>query len=147
MEVLIVVVILGIVAMVVVPQFTGADEDAKEAALLATIRMLRKQISLYQAQHDGNGPHIGPIDPTIGPWDRLIKRTRADGTIDSAGPYGPYLSGMASNPFVAEAISTSIAVGNGAKPPRNGVTAWYYDVDTCIISANSVTGGESSDPP
>ena len=146
-EILIIVVLLGIIAMVAVPQFAAADEDAKEASLLSTIKILRRQIALYRVEHNGLGPHEGPSLPGMDPTDHLTKRTNTDGSIDPNGPCGPYINSWPGNPFADEAVAKDIAVGSGAKPPRNGMTGWYYDVNTCIISANSLTGGESSDPP
>ncbi|MHC4180002.1 MAG: type II secretion system protein, partial [Planctomycetota bacterium] len=57
-EILIVVVILGILAAVVVPQFMDAGDDAKEVALVASLARMRTQIDLYKHQHGGNGPHL-----------------------------------------------------------------------------------------
>ena len=153
MEILIVVVILGIIAMIVVPQFAAADEDAKEASLVSTIKILRRQIGLYQVEHNGNGPHVGPILPPpdgegrlTAPFQRLTERTDIAGNLDPNGPYGPYINDWPGNPFCEGLVAKTVTVGYGAKPPRTGITGWYYDLDTCIISANSTTGGESSDP-
>ena len=49
-EILIVVVILGILAAVVVPQFTNAANDANDAAVRSQQQTLRGQIELYRAQ-------------------------------------------------------------------------------------------------
>ena len=145
-ELLIGVVVLGILAMVVVPQFAKADDDAKEANLLATIKLLRQQIALYRVQHNGLGPHEGGGGLGLGP--SLTKPTDAAGNIDPNGPYGPYLSRWPANPFSPSyAIGWRISIGVTAKPPRDGTSGWYYDTTTCTISANSLTGGESSDPP
>jgi len=147
-EILIVVVILGILAMVVVPQFATANEDAKEASLVSTIKILRRQIALYRVEHNGLGPHEGPSTPGMDPTDHLTKRTATDGSIDPNGPCGPYINSWPGNPFCQDETKAKLVmVGIVAKPPRNGMTGWYYDVNTCIISANSTTGGESSDPP
>ena len=53
-EILIVVVILGILAAVVVPQFTNAADDANDAAVRSQLQTLRGQIELYRAQQDGD---------------------------------------------------------------------------------------------
>ena len=50
-EILIVVVILGILAAVVVPQFTNAADDANDAAVRTQLQTLRGQIELYRAQN------------------------------------------------------------------------------------------------
>lgn len=53
-EILIVVVILGILAAVVVPQFTNAADDANEAAVRTQLQTLRGQIELYRAQQNSD---------------------------------------------------------------------------------------------
>jgi len=50
-EILIVVVILGILAAIVVPQFTDAADDANDAAVRSQLQTLRGQIELYYAQN------------------------------------------------------------------------------------------------
>ena len=56
-EVLIVAVMIGILAMIVVPKFMGAQEDARESALETDLATARKQIEYYTFQH-GRGPHL-----------------------------------------------------------------------------------------
>ncbi|MEE9370683.1 MAG: prepilin-type N-terminal cleavage/methylation domain-containing protein, partial [Sedimentisphaerales bacterium] len=51
-EILIVVVILGILAAIVIPQFTDASTQAKESALASDIQMMRSQLELYKIQHN-----------------------------------------------------------------------------------------------
>ncbi|MHC4180000.1 MAG: type II secretion system protein [Planctomycetota bacterium] len=147
MEILIVVVILGVLAAVVVPQFVDASDDAKEAALVASIQTMRKQIDLYELQHGGRGPHLnelGQPDAANG-IARLLGRTDERGQLKADGKYGPYLQSWPANPFCDEAVASMIAAGITSQPPRTGATGWYYNIQTCVISANSTTGGESMD--
>ena len=67
-EILIVVVILGILAAVVVPQFTNASEDANDAAVRTQLQTLRGQIELYRAQIGSDLTLIG-----ITQWTQLIE--------------------------------------------------------------------------
>ena len=46
-EILIVVVILGILAAIVIPQFSDASTEAKTSALASNLQSLRSQIELY----------------------------------------------------------------------------------------------------
>ncbi|MEQ9460585.1 MAG: prepilin-type N-terminal cleavage/methylation domain-containing protein [Phycisphaeraceae bacterium] len=50
-EILIVVVILGILAAVVVPQFSDASEEARVAASATNVRAVVDQIAMYYARH------------------------------------------------------------------------------------------------
>ena len=58
-EILIVVVILGILAAIVIPQFTEASTDAKEARMLSDLQSVRSQIELYKIQHNDELPTFG----------------------------------------------------------------------------------------
>ena len=63
-----VIVILGILAAVVVPQFTNASEDANDAAVRTQLQTLRGQIELYRAQIGSDPTLIG-----ITQWTQLIE--------------------------------------------------------------------------
>ena len=67
-EILIVVVILGILAAVVVPQFTNASEDANDAAVRTQLQTLRGQIELYRAQIGSDPTLIGATG-----WSQLLE--------------------------------------------------------------------------
>src|SRR6266566_5062226 len=55
-EVLIVVVILGIMATIVIPQFSNATKEARENTLKDCLRYLRVQVQVYKAQHRDIAP-------------------------------------------------------------------------------------------
>src|SRR5256885_2357429 len=50
-EILIVVIILGILAAIVIPQFTSASQDARKNSLVSQLQTLRSQLELYKLQH------------------------------------------------------------------------------------------------
>ncbi len=50
-EILIVVIILGILAAIVIPQFTNASQDARRNSLMSQLQTVRSQIELYKLQH------------------------------------------------------------------------------------------------
>jgi general secretion pathway protein G len=51
-EILIVVVILGILAAIVVPQFTSATQDSQAGNIKSQLGTLQRQIELYQAKNN-----------------------------------------------------------------------------------------------
>ena len=57
-EVLIVVVILGILAATVLPQFASTNDEAKESGVVQSLQTLRSQIQLYRFQHEGDLPDV-----------------------------------------------------------------------------------------
>ena len=60
-ELLIVVSILGILAAIVVPKYVNAQDEAVASALAGNVKMIRDQVSLYQAK---NGAYPDEIDTT-----------------------------------------------------------------------------------
>ena len=73
-EILIVVVILGILAAIVIPQFTNASESAKSSSLSSQLQTIRSQLELFQVQHNGNYPDLSvasAIDADTNTWNPL----------------------------------------------------------------------------
>jgi len=97
-EILIVVVILGILAAIVVPQFTNATQDAQAGNLQAQLSSLNRQIELYRARNNGNVPATATF------WQDLI-----DGGYIKAAPSNPAYSGAGSASGVAAADATGDA--------------------------------------
>ena len=91
-EVLIVVVILGILAATVLPQFSQASKDAKESSLVQNLQMIRHQVSLFKFQHDGKLPAEGTAD-AVAFVDQMTKKTLLTGVVDPTGNLGPYVLG------------------------------------------------------
>ena len=147
-EILIVVSILGILAGVVVPQVSDASDETKAMTLNTDIQLLRKQIELYKLQHSGRGPHLNQRgrNNVRNLVRRLTERTDPDGRLTTIGSYGPYLTAWPTNPFCDDNVAANVSVGARAQSRRNGRSGWYYDRNTCMIYANSTTGGEAFDP-
>jgi len=64
-EIPIVVVILGILAAIVVPQFTSASQDAIKGALASQLQTINSQVELYRVQNAGTLPHDDPNFPML----------------------------------------------------------------------------------
>jgi len=108
-EILIVVIILGILAAIVIPQFTEASDDARTSALASDLQTIRAQLELYKMQHAGAYPA-----------NLVTALTTSDGT------YGPYLTKFPSNPFVQGTIAAEVdttTLGGSTK-------GWWYDSTT-----------------
>jgi general secretion pathway protein G len=147
-ELLMVVIILGILAAVVIPQFSGSTEDAKVSALKSNLSSIRSAVELYQVQHNGQYPTAG--DPNID--TQLTKYTDLTGAVsptkDDAHKYGPYLKqGFPKNPFavnsdladqIAIEASTTVEIGTvKADDPSTATTGWKYVVKTGEFIANT----------
>ena len=61
-EILIVVVILGILAAIVIPQFTNASQDAQRGNIQTQVQSIRNQIELYRVKNNPN-ERICNIEP------------------------------------------------------------------------------------
>ncbi len=98
-EILIVVVILGILAAIVIPQFTEASTEAKESRLVSDLQTMRSQLELYKIQHNDNLP---PTTSFAVFESAMTGYTDVNGNIQ-AGPganiYGPYVQKIPTNPW------------------------------------------------
>jgi general secretion pathway protein G len=132
-EILIVVVILGILAAIVVPQFTSASQDAVKGALKSQIQTLTAQTELYRVQNFGRLPHQDAADPLAAgagqqnpsTWGILV-----NGQFLKGEPINGYTA-SASVAFDAAAAAPGDAVGGmlaaGAAPAAAGAsTGWIY---------------------
>ena len=63
LEVMIVVVTLGILAVLVVPQLASATEDATRTSIRGQLQMIDKHIEVYKTAHDGTLPTQHATDP------------------------------------------------------------------------------------
>lgn len=122
-EILIVVIILGILAAIVIPQFTEASNDARESALTSDLQTLRSQIELYKIQH----LDALPGDGTASFVDALIGKTDIDGKADASGAYGPYLQKFPTNPF--NNLDT-VQEKAGSSGLGGGNTGWHFNSTT-----------------
>ena len=79
-EILIVVIILGILAAIVIPQFSNASKDARHGSLSSTLRTVRGQIEFYMVQHGDAPPTLSGSD-----WASLTQASTWSGK--TVGPY------------------------------------------------------------
>lgn len=119
-ELLLVVIVLGLLAAVAIPQFTDLTKDAKEATLKSNLASLRNAIELYYQQHSfiypGDKKYTDGTATTTATErensfiNQLTLYSKSDGTTSASldrtnYPFGPYLKqGIPSNPL---AISSS----------------------------------------
>ncbi len=137
-EILIVVIILGILAAVVIPQFTEASNDARESALASDLQTLRSQLELYKVQHIGRYPSQDEDDAadTDNFVARMTGKTDQDSKVNAAGTFGPYLQSFPSNPFVSDEDTTNTVTFGAAACPGNGNSGWYFNTTLGKVSPN-----------
>jgi general secretion pathway protein G len=136
-EILIVVVILGILAAIVIPQFSDASEEAKLSSLVMNLQTIRSQIQLYKIQHNSTLP--GSVSGVTFA-QAMMSYTTVSGALASpqapgTGVYGPYVQKVPPNPFNdSEEVSTGAGV-----PPGDDSSGWYYNVTSGAFNANDST--------
>ena len=98
-EILIVVIILGILAAIVIPQFTSASQDARKNSLTSQLQTLRSQLELYKLQHLDQLPTT--LVGSTPDWTQLVNKTDNTGATgtSTAYPFGPYLQSAPTNPL------------------------------------------------
>jgi prepilin-type N-terminal cleavage/methylation domain-containing protein len=140
-EVLIVVVILGILAATVLPQFASSTANAKESSLRADLSQIRAQIQLYKFQHDG----VLPSGTAANVIAQLTQATDINGnlapTVGAAGyAYGPYLiNQLPNNPYITNGsglVVATTALTSASSSPATGI-GWVYSTLTGQVISNT----------
>jgi len=111
-EILIVVIILGILAAIVIPQFTNASQDARRSSLSSQLQTLRSQIELYKLQHGDQLPDL------VTDWTPLTGTSTFGGQT-----FGPYMQSAPSNPL----NSRSNVVDGDGSAAAGSACGFVYD--------------------
>ncbi len=126
-EILIVVVILGILAAIVIPQFTDASNEAMEASVRSQLQTIRSQIELYNVQNPATAYDAATAPGTF--WDPLVQND--------------YLQTAPKNPLQnnSNPVADAPLAGVGWTWQMIGMDAW-----TLNVYAVDLTGALFSDP-
>lgn len=151
-EILIVVMVLGILAMIIVPQINVSTSDAKESTLATNLTTLRNAIELYYHQHDSvypgavqtDGSAVSTAAEAATAFEQQLTRyTEVDGTVSDTkttdAKYGPYLKNGAlpTNPFNDLAtVLCDIATNDITSKASDTTTGWKFYILTGNLMAN-----------
>lgn len=119
-EILIVVVILGILAAIVVPQFTNASQDAQVGNIETQLQTIRSQVELFRVRNNGTYP-----DFTTNAWAELVGPNYM-----RAAPINPRNGGTGIGSGVAPATAAMASTGD----PTTTI-GWYFDAATGNLQA------------
>ncbi len=124
-EILIVVVILGILAAIVLPDYTSATRQGNRNTLLAICQTLRTQIAFYKLQHGDNLPDLTANSGNN--WPLLTQTSAYQGQT-----VGPYMQTVPTN-----CVNGMITVldGNGTAPAPSQC-GYVYDFNSGAGSGN-----------
>ena len=137
-EILIVVVILGILAAIVVPQFAGAANEARTGNVLTQTSTLETQLELYAARNNGIYPDLVGVGwGTVG--DNADPETMIGGGYLKAAPVNPHAEGdgtgvaafTAADPAAADAAAEALWTG----APIPNASAWQFNRANGLIRA------------
>jgi len=162
-ELLIVVIILGILAAIVIPQFSSSTTDAKESALDANLAAMRNAIELYRVQHNAIYPGAvatsagaacgapaakgtGALNTAQAFIDSMVQYSDVAGNTCTIGDavvykFGPYMrSKVPADPITGKgSIAADIVVTSTGTPIAPGAPTggWATDTKSGQIVMNS----------
>ncbi len=122
-EILIVVVILGVLAAIAIPQFSEASGQARLNSLLGNLQTVRSQIELYKVQHNDLLPGQAAIGGNVDAAD-FVDALMHDPV------YGSYLQRFPANLYIADAAQRdAITCVNdlSASPTGGEGTGWWFN--------------------
>lgn len=123
-EILIVVVILGILAAIVVPQFTNAANEARNGNIATQVSTMENQFELYAAKNNGSYPDLATAGETF-----------ADLITDG------YFKDLPVNPYTGSSSMVVNTTFDDADPSistfdvANSTGGWVYDAGSGNIAA------------
>ncbi len=137
-EILIVVIILGILAAIVIPQFSSASNDARKSNVQTTVQTLRSQIALYKLQHQDALPDL------VTNWNQITMKTDVAGSTTPAvgvQTFGPYMQDTPVNSLNSRAISLCLRVGNRWLAVAPFAVSAHWSRVWCAISRAGICAG------
>jgi general secretion pathway protein G len=144
-EILIVVIILGILAAIVIPQFAESTEGACESNLMTNLQTIRGQLVLYKTQHleafPGKAGGETVVDGSTSVFaQQMCQYSNTAGATsakpDAQHPLGPYIQSIPVNPV--NGLNSITVVDDPAAafaaPAADG--GWWFNRQTGEVRAN-----------
>jgi prepilin-type N-terminal cleavage/methylation domain-containing protein len=150
-ELLIVVIILGILAAVAIPQFGSSTDDAKLSTLQSNLSSLRNATELYYVEHnsvypgevmetDGSAAAVGSCPQAFSmQLTRYSNPAGVTSNSSSAGAKGPYLKKVTipANPFnQLNTVKCDITTNDITSVTTDNTTGWLFYTQTGRLVAN-----------
>lgn len=126
-EILIVVVILGILAAMVVPQFASATGEAQQVATLDQLKKVRSALAIYYLQNSSRYPQVTAGQGT---WGELITLS--------------YMREAPVNTWIGTGNSKVVALGAAADGAFQTDHAWVYHAPTGNVWAGSFNSADEA---
>ena len=124
-ELLIVIVLLGIVAAISIPQFTSSSASARASALASTLQSVKGQVDLYKLQHGDQLPDLTAAS-ALGEHFRPLAERSTYGNPPKS--YGPYLSSVPVNAMTGgSTVMNATSFGADGRPAAVPGADFIYD--------------------
>ncbi len=152
-EILIVVILLGIMATIIIPQVRVSSDDAELNSLKTNLNSMRDAIRLYYHQHGNTYPGVKRAlngDDVINQgqselsfFRQLTKYSEVTGNVSvtktAAAKYGPYIRGgsLPTNPYNDKNdLTCDITTADITARSSDGSTGWKFYTKTGVLLAN-----------
>lgn len=154
-EILIVVILLGVLGSIIIPQLSGATTAARESTLREDLRYLRTQIGVFKLQHRDVAPGYPGGDTTAAAseadfLDHMTKftdeRCAVSATETATHRYGPYLTEMPPNPLTGKKTVLVVVGTTMPAPDESQSHGWIYNAELQKILPNK-TGIDTQGVP
>ena len=142
-EILLVVMIIGVLAAIVLPEFSNATDVSKASMMADNLRILRTQVEVFKSQHYDVPPGYPDCDRGNTATDaafiaQMTMASTESGDLAAEGtagyPYGPYLREVPANPFNGKTSIEVVAVMPAAADESHG---WVYCPTTMEFRSDS----------
>lgn len=151
-EILIVIIILGILAVVILPHVSVSSGDAKLSTLKTNLDAMRRIVELYYTEHNNtypgvngdNGVLAGNVGLAAKGFERQLTRyTDVNGDVeenkDPTYKFGPYIKGgeLPMNPYNNENdVKCDITTTDITAKASDGSSGWKFYTKTGVLIAN-----------
>lgn len=120
-EILIVVVILGILAAIVVPQFTSASNEAVKGAIQSQLQTITSQVELYRVRNQGDFPDLGEAAENSG-WGDMVGEV--------------YLKEIPVNGYTGSGVISAGSEADALADDRDQDNGWVWSEDDTEVFAS-----------
>lgn len=138
-EILIVVVILGILAAIVIPQFTNASQEAQIGNVQTQLQTLRSQVELFRVRNNGNPPAL--VGAGAAAFVDLITPPAPQAQYVRTPPVNP--RNKSADVIAGTTVVGAFGMGAELLDPATTAAGWVYDGATgefAAVGFNEATG-------
>ena len=120
--------VLCLFAAILIPQFSSASTSSGRGLTFEDLQAVRSQIELYKIHHNGDLPGTAAGVSFV---QALTQRTNADGSLNPAARYGPYMKKIPVNRHNGlDTVEIDGVLGGGDYGWHYNTTTGKFHIDT-----------------